>query len=65
MQIQQKLSKQITSLSNGYINKGPREAPCCHTAGTISKAHLQAPGTLCIRNSVSLKYLWPGVLPPR
>lgn len=33
--------------------------------GKISKAHLEAPGTQCVRNSISSKYLWSGLFHPR
>lgn len=65
MQIKQKLSKQIMSLSNGYISKAQEAPLCCQTPGRISKAHVQAPGAVCIRNSISPKYLWPEVLLPK
>lgn len=64
MQIKQKLSKQIVALCNGYINKGlPRGTTVSRPQGMISKAHLQAWGTQCVRVALFPKSVGSGFSP--
>lgn len=66
MQIKQKLSKQIMSLSNGYINKGMNRGT---TLLPSPEERFQRPtckpqALQCVRNSIWPKYLWSGLLTP-
>ena len=64
MLIKEKLSKQIMALCNGYINKGlQRHHTVAKPQGMISKAHLQAWGTQCVRTALFPKSVGSGLSP--